>query len=272
MDWNQAIKYGQLVKIAEGVRPGDEYQQTDKDKLTAAGYEYLQTIYGDDLATDIDAHLGDTVSFGFLALSSAGELVAAIRGTDTILEWMHDAEFLMVPSPVRGVLGVTDDGFTAIYKSLRLKRLESDAPNVLVIDFIRSYVTTGEAKTVTLCGHSLGAALATLLTADVAVNTGCGEPLSYTFASPRVGDHIFAGEYKKTVLWSYRIANRFDLVTKLPTAFPLPYEHVETHCELKPTPDLIGSIPCEHHLTTYLHLMGQLVGSTDFPLDSGCKA
>jgi alpha-beta hydrolase superfamily lysophospholipase len=42
-----------------------------------------------------------------------------------------------------------------------------------------------------ICGHSLGGALATLLVADVTANTPL-KPQAWTFASPQVGDAIFA--------------------------------------------------------------------------------
>jgi triacylglycerol lipase len=112
INWNTAIQYAKLVKIAESVVPSGSYGQSQIDQIKASGYTYLETIYGDELATDIDPLIGEVVSFGFLAVSDAKELVAAIRGTDTILEWLRDASFLMVPCPVAGANGLTEDGFT----------------------------------------------------------------------------------------------------------------------------------------------------------------
>jgi hypothetical protein len=219
IDWSVAISYANLVKIAESVAPNAAYAPTDIAAIQAAGYTFLQTIYGDDLATDIDAHLGDIVTFGFLAVSQSKELVAAIRGTDTILEWMHDGSFLMVPSPITGAHGLTEDGFTSVYRSLRI----GPANGTLgAKDSINSYLNTGAAATVTVCGHSLGGALAKYLTLDVALNTSCRAPVIYTFASPRTGDHTFAGFFNASVATSYRVANRQDLVPKLPPILPLP--------------------------------------------------
>ena len=209
IDWNTAAKYAGLVKIAEGVPPGAEYGQNDKNQIQAAGYKFLQTIYGDDLATDVDPHLGDVVTFGFLAVSAANEIVAAIRGTDTILEWLHDASYLMVPTVISGSHGFTEDGFTSVYESLRIGRANGTAT---AKDAIKGYLDTGAAKSVTVCGHSLGGALATLLTLDVGINTSCRTPIVYTFAGPRVGDHTFAGCYNAAIMYSYRIANRQDLL------------------------------------------------------------
>jgi hypothetical protein len=270
INWNTAIQYALLVKLAESVEPAGSYGPDQITEITNAGYSFLQTLYGDDLATDIDSHIGDVVTFGFLAVSSAKELVAAIRGTDTILEWLHDASFLMLPSPITGSHGFTEDGFTAVYKSLRIGQANG---TLSAKDSIKSYIDTGAATTVTVCGHSLGGALATFLTLDVALNTSCRTPTAYTYASPRTGDHSFAGSFNAAVPACYRIANRQDLVPKLPPILPLPYEHVNTQYELNPPPSKINStIPCMHHLTTYLWLMSQLTGSNAYPLDPDCQA
>ena len=269
IDWNKAIQYAVLVKIAESVAPGGSYDQPVVDQIKQAGYTFLQALYGDDLATDIDSHIGDIVTFGFLAVSGSKELVAVIRGTDTILEWLHDGSFLMVPCPISGAHGFTEDGFTSVYRSLRIGR----ANNTLCAkDSIKSYLDTGAATNVIVCGHSLGGALATFLTLDVGLNTSCHAPTAYTYASPRAGDHIFAGAYNAAIAASYRIANRQDLVPKLPPILPLTYEHVNTQYELNPPPNSIDpTIACMHHLTSYLWLMSQLVNSNAYPLDGDCK-
>jgi hypothetical protein len=268
INWDTAIEYANLVRIAESVAPSGSYGQSEIDQIKTAGYTFLQTIYGDDLATDIDPHVGDVVSFGFLAVSATKELVAAIRGTDTILEWLHDASFLMVPCPITGAHGLTEDGFTAVYRSLRIGQASG---TLSAKGSIKTYLDSGAAASVTVCGHSLGGALATLLTLDVGLNTSCRAPTTYTYASPRVGDHIFAGSYNAVVSSSYRVANRQDLVPKLPPILPLPYEHVNTQYELISPPNKINpTVACMHHLTTYLWLMGQLAGTGAYPLNPEC--
>ncbi len=270
IDWNTAIQYAGLVNIAESVAPTGSYGPNEISQIKTAGYTFLQTIYGDDLATDIDPHLGDVVTFGFLGVSAAKELVAAIRGTDSILEWLHDASYLMVPSAISGAHGYTEDGFTAVYRSLRIGPANGTP---LVKDAVKGYLDTGAAASVTICGHSLGGALATLLTLDVGLNTSCRTPESYTYASPRTGDHLFASSFNAAIPSSYRIANRQDLVPKLPPILPLPYEHVNTEYELIPLPNQIqSSIPCMHHLTTYLFLMSQAAKTTGYALDANCVA
>lgn len=270
IDWNAAVKYAKLVELAENVAPGGNDNELQA-AITSAGYSYLDTLWASDLATDINPHTGEIVSFGFLALSPANELVASIRGTDTIWEWIHDASFLMVPSPIPGVAGFTEDGFTAIYKSLRTAPVPT-SPSAAAA--IKAYLIAGPAKTVTVCGHSLGGALATLLTADVALNTPCKSPVGYTFASPRTGDHIFASAFNALVPANYRIVNRQDLVPQLPSILPLPYEHVNTKYELNPPFGKIQqNLQCMHYLTTYVWLMERQTGASGGdPLNPACAA
>jgi len=267
IDWNAAIGYARLVQIAEQVDPKAEYSASDIQKIKNAGYTFLATIYGDDLATDVNPHPGDVVTFGFLAQSAtARELVAVVRGTDGILEWLHDGAFLWVRCPVNGSRGMTEDGFTSVYLSLRTGRTKG-TPTAK--SAVKNLLDAGKAANVTVCGHSLGGALATLLSLDVALNTACRTPMAYTFASPRTGNGTFADFYNTKVAASFRVVNKPDLVPTLPTR-PF-YAHVDTEFELDPPPDTINpSIPCWHHLTTYLWLMSQQSGSGGLPLDKNC--
>jgi hypothetical protein len=245
IDWKLASKYARLVHTAEQIRPGAPTDEGVAALVQKEGYSILETIYGDDLATDLDPRLGLEVTFGFVAVSGDGEAVVALRGTDNIWEWLEDGKFLMVPwGP-----GNTEDGFTGVYKSLRLRQ-EPGAVNVGVRDYVVSLVKTGQVKTLTICGHSLGGALATLLTSTLTSY----DVTSYTFASPRAGDHLFAGRYNDLLRQkTFRVENRFDLVPKLPPILPLPYEHVAEKHELK---GKFSFNPAqEHHLTTYLELM-----------------
>jgi len=271
IDWQLAIKCARLAKIAEDVPPSAEYSAQSKAGIQALGYTFLQTLYGNELATDVNPHAGETVTYGFLAISSGNdkELLAIVRGTDTILEWIHDAAFLMVPNPIHSSAGMTEDGFTAIYRSLRNGR---DTSSPTAAASVGSYVQSGQAKTVTVAGHSLGGALATLLALDVALNTACRQPVSYTYASPRTGDSVFALSYDAAIAQSYRIYNRSDLIPHLPPILPLPYEHVNTGVELVPPMNALNdSIGCQHHITTYLWLMQIFAGGNQFAVNPECK-
>ena len=270
-DLKEAIEYALLVKSAEDVPPGQTvYHPGDIITISCdtinVDYTVVTTIYANDLATDVNPLRTDQiVSFGVVAQDSLGNVVVAIRGTASIFEWVQDARFLLVKCPILPGAGYTEDGFTAVYESLRIT--ENPASTRLV-DALPDMAFPHPVTSVTICGHSLGAALATLLALDVGANTKFEKPIAYTYASPRVGDPSFVDTYNQLVPNTYRFANRLDIVPKVPS--PPLYEHVLGLYDLNPMLKVKWDIPCEHHLTTYLYLLSLLSGGTLLPLDGAC--
>jgi hypothetical protein len=277
MDLNRAIQFGLLVKAAEAVPPSNTANATgqaipatyDPNNI---GYKVVTTIYGNDLATDMNPERGNQiVSFGLILQAPNNDVVIAIRGTEGIWEWIHDADFLAVRCPFLAGVGSTEDGFTAIYNSLRV---DIATTSTRVVNALATLPFNQATNSLVICGHSLGGALATLLALDVAANTNFKNPTVYTYASPRTGDPLFVSTYKQVVPNTVRIANRVDLVPKLP--LPPGYEHVQGLYDLNsvrlfPPKFLVKfEIPCEHHLTSYLHLLSLLAGGTVQPLDAVC--
>ena len=268
VDWKAAIRYAQLVNIAYSVAPAAPYTPGAIAAITQAGFTFVDALYGNELATDISPHSGETVTYGFLATSAAGELIAAIRGTETIEEWLHDFAFLFVPNPIHAGGGLTEDGFTAIYRSLRAG---ADPNSPTAIAAITNLVSTSGASSITVTGHSLGAALATLLALDAGLNSGIGSSGTtvYTFASPRVGELMFQHTYDSVVPDTYRIYNRPDIVPQAP---PFPYEHVGNDLELNPPFNSVNStLACWHSLDTYLWLMDKEAGGNTLKVDAACR-
>ncbi|GJP86348.1 hypothetical protein CLOP_g16380 [Closterium sp. NIES-67] len=95
--------------------------------------------------------------------------------------------------------------------------------------------STGDKFRIMVTGHSLGDALATVLTYDLAqsdLKQQYGFSLSmYNFGSPRVGNHAFASRYNELVGDSWRIANDEDIVPRLRI---IDYRHVATEVVLSP--------------------------------------
>jgi hypothetical protein len=283
MDLNTAILLGLLEKTVEDIPPADLTNRAGQSINVAYGpntiaYKVITTFYGNDLATDMRPQQGDQiVSFGLILQAPNNDVVVAIRGTDGIWEWIHDAEFLTVPCPFPGGAGQTEDGFTALYKSLRIA---VDPASTTVTNALKTPPPTLNFQqpigSVTIIGHSLGGALATLLALDVASNTNFKDPIVFTYASPRTGDAQFANTYDQVVPNTSRITNRLDIVPKVP--FQPPYVHVSGLYELTPTitftplpkPSVKFDLGCEHHITTYLYLLSLKGGGPVLPLASQC--
>ena len=275
MDLNQAILHGQLVNAAYAIDPTNTANQAGQVvPVGAVNYQVVTSIFANDLATDMNPNRGKArVSIGLiLQAATAGDVVIAIRGTEGIREWINDAEFGLVPSPFLAGAGHTEDGFTEMYNSMKTG-LDPSTPTVTRA--LSTIAFPRPVTSLTICGHSLGGALATLLALDVAANTAFKNPTVYTYASPRTGGPQFAATYNQVVPNTNRIASRLDLVPKLP--LPPLYEHVLGLFELNSVklglppkilvkPDLV----CLHILTSYLFLLSQLAGGAVLPLKPEC--
>jgi Lipase (class 3) len=279
MDVTKAIGFGQIVGEAYNTLPSD-LTNSAGDTFTVGGtsYKVVTTMYANDLATDMNSGVTDQVSIGLICQADpAGDVVIAIRGTEGIFEWIHDAEFLQVPFLANA--GQTDDGFTDMYNSMRT----DPAPNAAkVVAALPTLKFDNAVRSVTICGHSLGGALATLLALDLATTAAdpakqgyaqFANPAAYTYASPRTGNAQFVTEFDRLVPNSNRIENRLDIVPHLPPTF-LGYQHVNTAYELTPT-QVNYSLYCEHSLTTYLYLLSLQTlqaGGTVIRLEPQCQS
>ncbi|OBI19139.1 hypothetical protein A5712_20335 [Mycobacterium sp. E2327] len=277
LDVTRAIQFGQLVAAIYATSPGDLTNRAGQ-ALSAGGVDYtvVTTIYANDLATDMNpARADDEVSIGLICQENkTGNVAIAIRGTEGWLEWIHDVEFGLVPCPFLTGAGHTEDGFTDMYESLRTGA-QPGSPKV--VDALANLSFPQAVDSVTICGHSLGGALATLLALDLAANTTFAVPAVYTYASPRTGDSLFAATFDQVVKNSFRIANRLDIVTALPPT--VDYEHVLNPTWLNPIrllplpPKVLVkySVGCEHSLATYLYLLSLQSGGPTLNLEPACK-
>jgi hypothetical protein len=273
LDLKRAIHYALLVQLAEAVgasevvyNPGKVFN-VDYEGMNVT-YNAVATFYANDIATEINPGRGTfIVSFGFVAQDASGNVVVAIRGTEGIKEWVQDSRFLALKCPFLPGSGLTENGFTSVYESLRIEREPASKRLITTLSTLPYPVPP---TSLTICGHSLGGAVATLLALDVAANAGFLQPTVYTYASPRTGDLQFAATYNQVVPHTYRIANRLDIVPKLP--LPPLYEHVLGIYDLRnPFLQMKFDLLCEHHLTTYLHFLSLQAGGAALPLNPECQ-
>jgi triacylglycerol lipase len=159
------------------------------------------------------------VYFGFV-LSSKNHNIIVFRGTQRTIEWVLNinAVYATNDRKVASLLyGTIHPGFSAIYSNISAQTLEAAKK---LNPSVPCYIS----------GHSLGAAIATLAAIDIAVNIPRlqKQVQLYSYASPRVGDRIFAREHNRVVPNSYRVVNLADAITLVPFTvfFKTEYVHV----------------------------------------------
>lgn len=98
---------------------------------------------------------------------------------------------------------------------------------------IHTYLREHPTTSVTVTGHSLGGALATLCAVDVQYNFPSIAIELYTFGSPRVGNSGFAKSFNERVPKSYRFVYGMDIVPAIPRPWQ-GYSHVDAEYRLGP--------------------------------------
>ncbi|MDF2921858.1 MAG: lipase [Paenibacillaceae bacterium] len=213
----------------------EQYANQDGTFMVPSHYSLRHTILAQSIGNKWER-------FGFI-IESPREIVIAFRGTSSRNDWISDAMAAQIKFKyVRGTC-LVHRGFANIYASAR-KGIHS------------ALAKLPPDKSLTVTGHSLGAALATLCALDLAVNTPSRSPKLFTYGSPRVGDPAFARVFSQNVSSSYRFANPFDLVTHAPpTVLKLPvrdktyyYSHVKS---MESVPFQKGSIELNHIISSY---------------------
>jgi len=159
------------------------------------------------------------VFYGFL-LESPEDSILVFRGTQRMAEWLGNVYAVQRPylDPNTGAeLGLIHEGF---------RRIADSIIDPLAVDAVKQI---NPNKPCYVSGHSLGAALATLLALDIALKVPALQPKLqvYVYASPRVGNPEFVRQYAKILPNTYRITNLADLVpTMPPTKLRAEFVHV----------------------------------------------
>lgn len=139
----------------------------------------------------------DRVGYGYLAKNLANDYIAVIRGTNSAEEWCDDFDFIHC-SPSAPLEGKVDRGFYNIYKTIRFNTLETDGSSnsLPLFEGITQAVASSH---LTVLGHSLGAALATYLTADLAALIDTSRLNACLFVSPKPGNSAFSTYFSRSV-------------------------------------------------------------------------
>ncbi len=258
----QAVSFGMLALYAEdmyALAPGSRNPPADpriaRDGWSVVGYLTAQdALFPGKGQAERKLALGpERVFFGFVARKASDPAVfaAAIRGTDGVVEWAIDAEFLLIPHPRHREARV-ELGFWNIYQTMSLADAVSGATtDRSAAEGVEKLVGAG---TIVVAGHSLGSAVASYFAEELAERLG-PRASACLFASPRTGDEAWAKLFDAK-LGDYRLFNYIlDVVTHVPTleSAALPRATV-----LRPSTAEAGvrlDILCNHHLLCYVAMI-----------------
>jgi triacylglycerol lipase len=168
---------------------------------------------------------GDTQAY---VAATPGAVLVAFRGTeqDRLGDAFDDARFGLV----RATHGFVHEGFR-------------NALDRIWTALVGKLTPLAASRTVWFTGHSLGGALATL-----AADRFPGTAGVCTIGSPRVGDRAFAAAFDDRFGdRAARYVNDADIVTHVPTPFPLPYAHVGRLRHITSDGRITGQAPALAH-------------------------
>ncbi|KAK4347216.1 hypothetical protein RND71_033555 [Anisodus tanguticus] len=244
------IHYGQMPQViydsfnnekASKYRGTSRYSK--KNLFTKVGleknnpykYEVTKYLYAASDVTSTIEKVKESNWIGFVAVATdegkvalgRRDILITWRGTIRPSEWNDDVEVSLV-QPTK-IFGENTDnilihkGFYSIYTSLNeasnYNRTSSARDQVIeeVKRLLEQYKK--EEVSITVTGHSLGSALATLCAIDIVVNQVNKEfPVTaFAFGCPRVGEENFKNAYEKLKnLQILRICNAPDHISEKP--------------------------------------------------------
>ena len=245
-------------------------------------FNFIQRFTGFD---DVIWGDGDEERYGLIYQSStqSDTYLIAFRGTSSVYDMVLDLESGRKASfyPYTGSSNFPSDieigdGFYKIYSTKNQTMPASMQQQIF--EAINNLPTP--ANQILITGHSLGGALASVFTLDLAVSLPKAAITSITFASPRVGTSNWQTIYDETYHLqdkTIRVRNSYDLVPKVPPAewpfdfkdigeiFPVSFGVKGYHIDF---PEIVLAW---HSLKNYQYVLNKALGNSpqvwadDFP-------
>ncbi|CAI0417797.1 unnamed protein product [Linum tenue] len=296
----EVVRYGEFVQAAYHAFNSDPATEADEAPLPVRvalpdrSYKVTKSLYAtssvglpkwvDEVAPDLGWMTQRTSWVGYVAVCDdrreiqrmgRRDIVIALRGTSTCLEWAENMRAGLVPMAQTQTQPKVECGFQSLYKT-EGAHVASLAQSVVqeIKRLMEQY--KGETLSITVTGHSLGAALSLLVADELSSCSPDVPPVAvFSFGSPRVGNRAFGKRLTGKSVKVLRIVNNQDVITKVPGLpmvdeldddnHPLAYSHVGTELRvdtrmspyLKPNAD----VACCHDLEAYLHLVDGFLAS-----------
>ncbi|KAJ0236747.1 Phospholipase A1-Ibeta2 [Hirschfeldia incana] len=310
----ELVRYGEFVQAAYHAFHSDPEGSPRDVALPDGSFKVTKSLHAtssvrlpkwiNDVAPDLRWMTKQTSWVGYVAVCDdpkeirrmgRREIVIALRGTATLLEWSENfrPNLVSMPEPKPDQSDPTrpkvECGFNSLYTTA-----SQQAPSLadsLVGEISRLVdLYAGEELSISVTGHSLGAAIALLAADDIAKRVLHAPPVSvFSFGGPRVGNREFADRLESKGVRVLRVVNSQDVVTKVPGIFsdkdnstnkqgqqsrimemvernnPWAYSHVgaELRVDMKMSPYLKpnADVACCHDLEAYLHLVDGFLAS-----------
>lgn len=214
---------------------------TLKEKLKVAGIDVIEDVIvpAREKGVDLWGH-------GYVAMSGGqgyvsidkDKLVVVFRDTDSDDGWEKTLNMLTdARATTKKLSHIIEPGIGTAEKYKDIGVHEGFLSEYeLFHDRVLEYVNKHPNKDIYVTGHSLGGALATLGSFDIAAHTG-RHVTTFTFGGPRVGGAEFRAAFEELGIDMFRTVMDKDPVTRVPGFF-IPYEHVGRLLQLHNTGDL----------------------------------
>ncbi|GAB2209892.1 hypothetical protein Droror1_Dr00027118 [Drosera rotundifolia] len=329
----EVIRYGEFVQAAYKTfhsNPTKETESVNDVSLRDKSYKVTKGLYAtsstglpkwvDDVAPNLGWLTQRSSWVGFVAVCDdkkeinrmgRRDIVIALRGTSTCQEWAENLRASLVP-----ILGEENTengpkvecGFSSLFATPG-EHVPSLAESVVqevrrLMDLYR-----GETLSISITGHSLGAALAVLVADELSRSVFSDSMESapsvavFSFGGPKVGNQAFADQINSNKVKVLRIVNEQDVITRVPGMFigemlrdnlksktphlahgvlealdnnmvSNAYTHVgaELRLDTRMSPYLKpnADVACCHDLEAYLHLVDGFIAS-DSPYRANAK-
>ncbi len=232
-------------------------------------FKYLQRFTGFD---DVAWGTGKEERYALLyqAANQANTYIIAFRGTSSVLDAIIDLESAAtIPfKPYKnsntfpGNVHV-GEGFNDVYATKNNQMSAS-----LQMQIFTALQDLSDTPTeIFITGHSLGGALASLFTLDLAVSFPDIGITSITFASPKVGAHVWQTTYNQTYCLqekTIRVCNNYDLVPLVPPIdfYAIGQEFTASFSVAKDHIDIEDVVLSRHALTNYTWVISRAVNAT----------